>query len=304
MKARLFLAAMLFPGMLVAGDLKLVAKIPYESLRGEIPALVPGHDYGDRGVELWADPQGGCFQSRDDVVALFKDWLKDGFAGHWLPHAVDLLCFRAAQGNSLAVVSETSVHGAAPNELDVFEVSAPGSHVLRRLSSANIGGSAMVRDPSTEFLIEGDQAVGVLYCDRRDEDGLNCWAFLTTEGFRERRFYVPSLYRIERRGERRFLAVTGVEGHKWAIQRIGARVSTVGSVYARPRGDPGALTGRSALRAARELNAFLARFRTVVQESGAVRVLDSGYLHRYAGALSRRASNPPQVLPSPRTSGP
>jgi hypothetical protein len=273
-----------------AGELKLVTTVPYDELQGRLEALTPGHQYGARGVALWADVQGECFEGPSDVVSLFDGWLAMGFAGHWLPRSVDLRCSQAGQQTSLGVVTETSVHGTAPNQLYVMQLSAHGGHVLQLLSVASIGGSAMVRDPYLEFILERGAAVGILYSDRRDDDGLNCWSFLRSEGFKERRFYAPSLYEVEGQGEQTFLVVTGVGPHQWAIERIGSRTEILETIEAEPRSIPANTVGPAATEQLDKIDAFLGRFSSLVGENRGVRVFDSGLLQRYADTLKQRAT--------------
>ncbi len=291
MRITVFLVIMLIPTLLGAADLKLVVKIPYERLRGEIPSLVPGYDYGERGVELWADLDSDCFETQDDVLNLFFDWLAIWYPGHGLPKVLEIRCRCAGPDTSLAVIAETDVHGTPPDHLRVFIASAHGARVIQQLFDTQPGGSALVLDPYLDFIIEDGCAVGVLYCDHsfRDEDSEGCSVFSVFEKARQHQFIVTQLVRVVRDGSQRFLAITSAAPGEWMIRRIGARVETIATLNATPDEIPADVIGSKAAREVKAVQSFLAKFDSLVREERAKIVFNGGYLRHYAGILEKRS---------------
>ena len=291
MRTRLFLVAMLIPGLLAAADLKLVAKIPYESLRDKIPALAPGIDYGERGVELWANLDTDCFKTRQDVIDLFREWLAVWYPGHGFPSVLEMRCQLAGNDKSVGVISETDVHGNAPDNLHIFMASPDGGKVLRRLFDTRPG-SSLIMDPFLGFVLENNLAVGVLYCDRsiRDEDGRGCSEFPIANGAKELMFYATVLYQVNGPGEQRFLTITSTYEGECAIKRIGARVATLAKLQTKPLGETDHLVGSKAAKKLEEVRRFSSKFETLVKNEGATKIFDEGYLWRYEKTLTRRVT--------------
>jgi len=288
MKAKLFVVIMLVPMALAAGGLKLVAKVPYEELRYTVPLLDPDYDYGEAGVELWADLDSDCFETQTDVLDLFQQWLAVFYSKEELPKVLEMHCRPAGPDSSLAAIAEMPVHGSPPNRLRVFTASSHGRRTIQILFDARMGGSLLF-NPYLGFIEEDGRAVGILYCDQsvRDENGLGC-DVVTIDGKKEG-FYCPALYKIERHGERKYLAVVGIDQYRgWAIQRIGRAVTTVAELKATPESLPKDMVGAKAARELDAVQAFLVKLDALVKQGGAVKVFDSGYLRRYAKILKAR----------------
>jgi len=290
MRTRFLLVILLLPALVVAGDLTLVTTVPYNSLREEIPSLAAGVDYGDRGVELWANIEADCFNTRQDVIDLFGQWLALWYPGHGLPGVLEMRCQPAGNDTSVGVIAETNVHGNAAVELHVFLASPNGGKVLRQLFDLRPGGPPMVVGPFLDFVLGRGEAVGVLYCDRslRYEDGSVCRVFPVFNGAKESAFFATTLYQVNGPGEQRFLAITSTYEGECAIKKIGAQVTTLETLMAKPDRIADDLVGSKAAEKLGEAQSFLSKFEALVKNEHAVKVFDSSCIERYVRTLEQR----------------